>query len=286
MASGKEIRTQIASVKSTQKITNAQQMVAVSKMRRATERMQAGKPYSDRVRTVVGHLANATPEYQHRYMVEREVRRVGYIVVSSDRGLCGGLNINLFKAVLRELQGWDRDGVAVDYCTIGSKGQAFFQGLKGDIIGSTQRLGDTPEVTDLIGTVRVMLEAYTHGRIDRVYLASNSFVNTMTQLPTLRQLLPLEPVEDESMKHQWDYLYEPDAQELLDGLLERYIESQVYQAVVENIACEQAARMVAMKSATENAEELIEDLQLKFNKIRQAGITQELSEIVGGAAAV
>ncbi|MDY6829850.1 MAG: F0F1 ATP synthase subunit gamma [Pseudomonadota bacterium] len=286
MASGKEIRTQIASVKSTQKITNAQQMVAVSKMRRATERMAAGKPYSDRVRAVVGHLANATPEYQHRYMVEREVRRVGYVVVSSDRGLCGGLNINLFKTVLKELQGWDRDGVAADYCTIGSKGQAFFQGLKGDIIASTQRLGDTPEVTDLIGTIKVMLEAYTEGQIDRVYLASNSFVNTMTQVPTLRQLLPLEPVEDESMKHQWDYLYEPDARELLDGLLERYIESQVYQAVVENIACEQAARMVAMKSATENAEELIEDLQLKFNKIRQAGITQELSEIVGGAAAV
>ncbi len=286
MASGKEIRTQIASVKSTQKITNAQQMVAVSKMRRATERMAAGKPYSDRVRAVVGHLANATPEYQHRYMVEREVRRVGYVVVSSDRGLCGGLNINLFKTVLKELQGWDRDGVTADYCTIGSKGQAFFQGLKGDIIASTQRLGDTPEVTDLIGTIKVMLEAYTEGQIDRVYLASNSFVNTMTQVPTLRQLLPLEPVEDESMKHQWDYLYEPDARELLDGLLERYIESQVYQAVVENIACEQAARMVAMKSATENAEELIEDLQLKFNKIRQAGITQELSEIVGGAAAV
>jgi F-type H+-transporting ATPase subunit gamma len=286
MAGAKEIRTQIASIKSTQKITSAMQMVAASKMRRAQERMQLGKPYAQRIRAVVGHIASANPEYRHAYMVERPVRRVGYIVVSSDRGLCGGLNINVFKAVVRSMKEWSDQGIENDLCLIGSKAAAFFKSVGGNIAAAVRDIGEQPAVADLIGSVKVMLDAFTAGRIDRLYLVGNEFVNTMTQKPTVQQLLPLKADDTIKRQYQWDYLYEPDAQALLDGLLIRYIESQVYQAVVENGAAEQAARMVAMKSATDNAGELIGGLQLAYNKARQAAITQELAEIVGGAAAV
>lgn len=286
MAGAKEIRTQISSIKSTQKITSAMEMVAASKMRKAQERMQLGKPYASRIRAVVGHLANATPEYHHQYMQEREVRRVGYILVSTDRGLCGGLNFNLFKTGVRHMKSWAERDVAVELCLIGAKGASFFGSQGGKIVAAMRDIGESPSVSSLIGGVKVMLDAYTEGRIDRLYLVGNEFVNTMTQSPYVEQLLPLQAEDDTSMKHHWDYIYEPDAAELLDGLLARYIESQVYQAVVENGACEQAARMIAMKSATDNAGDLIDGLQLAYNKARQAAITQELSEIVGGAAAV
>ncbi len=286
MAGAKEIRTQIASIKSTQKITSAMQMVAASKMRRAQERMQLGKPYAQRIRAVVGHIASATPEYQHVYMMEREVKRVGYIVVSSDRGLCGGLNVNVFKAVVRSMKEWSDQGVQSDLCLIGGKAAAFFKSVGGNVVAAVRDVGEQPAVADLIGSVKVMLDAFSSGKIDRLYVVSNEFVNTMTQKPTVEQLLPLKADDSVKRKYQWDYLYEPDAQVLLDGLLMRYIESQVYQAVVENGAAEQAARMVAMKSATDNAGDLIGGLQLAYNKARQAAITQELAEIVSGAAAV
>lgn len=286
MAGTKEIRTQMLSIKSTQKITSAMEMVAASKMRRAQERMQLGKPYAKRMREVIGHLANANPEYKHSFMQEREIKRVGYILVSSDRGLCGGLNTNVFKASIRNMKSWSDQGVEIDLCLIGAKAAAFFKSFGGNVVAATRDLGESPSVADLIGSVKVMLDAYTEGKVDRLYLVSNEFVNTMTQSPTLRQLLPLEAEENKKLKHHWDYLYEPNAEELLDGLLTRYIESQVYQAVVENTAAEQAARMIAMKSATDNAGELIDNLKLIYNKARQSAITQELSEIVGGAAAV
>ncbi len=286
MASGKEIRTQIGSIKNTQKITSAMEMVAASKMRRAQQRMEKGKPYATRMRAVVGHLANANPEYQHKYLQEREVHRVGYIVVSSDRGLCGGLNINLFKKAITDSKSWVDKGAQVDFCLVGAKAASFFASVGGNVVASVRDLGEEPSITDLIGSVKVMLDAFNEGRIDKLYLVGNEFVNTMTQSPTVEQLLPLQADEDQKLKHQWDYLYEPEARELLDGLLVRYIESQVYQSVVENGACEQAARMVAMKNATDNAGNLIDDLQLVYNKARQAAITQELSEIVSGAAAV
>lgn len=286
MASGKEIRTQIGSIKNTQKITSAMEMVAASKMRRAQDRMETGKPYASRMRAVVGHLANGNPEYKHLYLQEREVKRVGYIVVSTDRGLCGGLNINLFKQVIVHSKQWADKGVDVDLCMIGAKGTSFFNSVGGNIVASVRDIGEKPKVSDLIGSVKVMLDAFADQRIDKLYLVGNEFVNTMTQSPTVEQLLPLLPDEDKKLKHQWDYIYEPEARELLDGLLVRYIESQVYQAVVENGACEQAARMIAMKNATDNAGDLINGLQLAYNKARQAAITQELSEIVGGAAAV
>ena len=286
MAGAKEIRTQIGSIKSTQKITKAMEMVAASKMRKAQERMQLGKPYAQRIRAVVSHIANANPEYKHQYMVEREVKRVGFIIISSDRGLAGGLNINLFKAALRSMKEWSDKGVQNDLCLIGAKAAAFFKSVGGNVVAAVRDIGEKPALSDLIGSIKVMLDAFSEGRIDRLYLVGNEFINTMTQKPTVQQLLPLEAQPDEKLKHHWDYIYEPDAQELLDGLLTRYIESQVYQAVVENGASEQAARMVAMKSATDNAGELIGGLQLAYNKARQAAITQELSEIVGGAAAV
>ncbi|TGD72780.1 F0F1 ATP synthase subunit gamma [Mangrovimicrobium sediminis] len=286
MAVGKEIRTKISSIQSTQKITSAMEMVAASKMRRAQERMQLGKPYARRMRAVVGHLANAAPEYRHMYMEQREVKRVGYIVVSTDRGLCGGLNINLFKATVKAMKAWNDQGVGIDLSLVGAKAAGFFNSYGGNVIAAVRDLGEEPSIADLIGGVKAMLDAYEAGTIDRLYLVSNEFVNTMTQSPTVEQMLPLEPEDSDEMKHHWDYLYEPDAKELLEGLLKRYIESQVYQAVVENGACEQAARMMAMKNATENAGELIEDLQLIYNKARQAAITQELSEIVSGAAAI
>jgi F-type H+-transporting ATPase subunit gamma len=286
MAVGKEIRTKITSIRSTQKITSAMEMVAASKMRKAQERMAVGKPYARRMRAVVGHLANSAPEYRHVYMEEREPRRIGFIVVATDRGLCGGLNINLFKATVRAMKLWADRGAEIDLSLIGAKATAFFNSYGGNVVAAVRDIGEEPTLSDLIGGVKTMLDAYEHGRIDRLFLVSNEFVNTMTQTPRVEQLLPLEANDGDEMKHHWDYIYEPDARELLERLLTRYIESQVYQAVVENGACEQAARMLAMKNATENAGELIDDLQLIYNKARQAAITQELSEIVGGAAAV
>ncbi|WP_257294050.1 F0F1 ATP synthase subunit gamma [Endozoicomonas sp. YOMI1] len=286
MAGAKEIRTQISSIKSTQKITSAMEMVAASKMRKAQERMETSRPYAERIRQVVGHIANANAEYEHSFMVEREVKRVGFIIVSTDRGLCGGLNINLFKKTVESMKAWTDQGVGIDLCLIGSKAAAFFRSYGGNVVAAMTHIGDSPNIADLIGGVKVMLDRYDEGQIDRLFVVHNDFVNTMTQTPQVQQLLPLVPDDDASLKRPWDYLYEPDAKQLLDGLLVRYIESQVFQAVVENNACEQAARMVAMKSATDNAGNLIDDLQLVYNKARQAAITQELSEIVSGAAAV
>ena len=289
MAGAKEIRSKIASIKSTQKITSAMEKVAVSKMRRAQQRMVASRPYAERIRQVIGHLSNANPEYRHAFMVERPVKRVGYIVVSSDRGLCGGLNTNLFKALIKDMKQFHDQKVEAELCVIGSKGASFFRSTGGNVVAAISGIGEQPSINDLIGSVKVMLDAFNSGRIDRLYVVSNKFINTMTQKPTLDQLLPLAAVEGQESgikKGQWDYLYEPDAQQLLDDLLVRFIESQVYQAVVENSAAEQAARMIAMKSATDNAGELIKELQLVYNKARQAAITQEISEIVGGAAAV
>jgi len=286
MAAGKEIRNQIGSIKNTQKITSAMEMVAASKMRKAQDQMELGKPYARNIRSLVSHLANSTPEYQHIYMKEREVKRVGYIVISTDRGLCGGLNINLFKSMIHSMKEMADAGAEIDICAVGSKGAAFFNNYGGNVVAAIRGIGDKPAVEDVVGGVKVMLDGFADGNLDKLFLVTNEFVNTMTQKPAIEQLLPLQAAEDEDMKHHWDYIYEPDARDLLDGLLARYIESQVYQAVVENNACEQAARMIAMKSATDNAGELIDELQLVYNKARQAAITQELSEIVGGAAAL
>ncbi|PTU74515.1 F0F1 ATP synthase subunit gamma [Pseudomonas mangrovi] len=289
MAGAKEIRSKIASIKSTQKITSAMEKVAVSKMRRAQQRMTASRPYAERIRQVIGHLSNANPEYRHAFMVERPVKRVGYIVVSSDRGLCGGLNTNLFKTLIKDMKQFHDQKVEAELCVIGSKGASFFRSTGGNVVAAISGLGESPSINDLIGSVKVMLDAFNSGRIDRLYVVSNKFINTMTQKPTLDQLLPLTSAVGQEAgvkKGLWDYIYEPDAQQLLDDLLVRFIESQVYQAVVENSAAEQAARMIAMKSATDNAGELIKELQLVYNKARQAAITQEISEIVGGAAAV
>ena len=286
MAVGKEIRTQISSIQNTQKITSAMEMVAASKMRKAQDRMAVGKPYARRMRAVVGHIANAAPEYRHMYMEERAISRVGYIVVSSDRGLCGGLNSNLFKATIKSMKAWADQDIEIELSLIGAKAAAFFGSYGGNISAAVRDVGEAPAVADLIGAVKAMLDAYAQGRIDKLFLVGNQFVNTMTQDPTVEQLLPLVAEDSSEMKHHWDYIYEPDAKELLGRLLTRYIESQVYQAVVENGACEQAARMLAMKSATDNAGDMIDDLQLIYNKARQSAITQELSEIVSGAAAI
>jgi F-type H+-transporting ATPase subunit gamma len=286
MAGAKEIRTQIGSIKNTRKITSAMEMVAASKMRKAQQRMAATRPYAEKMRNVIGHLFHAHPEYKHTFMIEREVKRVGYIIVSSDRGLCGGLNNNLFRKLFKEMKQFRDDGVEVDFCTIGNKALGFFSRFGGNVISQATHLGDAPHIEDLIGTVKVMLDAYTEGRIDRIYIAYNDFVNTMTQSPTIEQLVPIASTMEEELKHHWDYIYEPDSKEVLDNLLSRYVESLVYQAVVENGASEQSARMVAMKSASDNAGSLIDELQLIYNKARQAAITQEISEIVSGAAAV
>ncbi|MGR8950410.1 MAG: F0F1 ATP synthase subunit gamma [Gammaproteobacteria bacterium] len=286
MAVGKEIRTQIASVKNTQKITKAMEMVAASKMRKAQDRMRAARPYADKMRIVVAHVAHANTEYKHSFLEKREAKRVGIIVVSSDRGLCGGLNGNMFRAVLKQLRTWEDDGIEVDMSLIGSKAIGFFSGVKANIVGQVNQLGDSPHLNDIIGAVKIMLDAYEEKGVDRVYLAYNQFVNSMTQAPEIEQLLPLVPEDTDDFEHHWDYIYEPEAKQVMDQLLTRYIESLAYQGVVENIACEQAARMVAMKSASDNAGDLIEELQLVYNKARQAAITQELSEIVAGAAAV
>ncbi len=286
MSSAKEIRTKIGSIKNTQKITSAMELVAASKMRKAQDRMAASKPYAEKIRRVVSHLAQANPEYKHSFMDERETRRVGIIVVSTDRGLCGGLNINLFKSVIGLSKEWKEKGAEVELALVGNKAQSFFRSVGGNVVATVSGLGDEPSVESLIGSVKVMLDAYEDAKIDRLYIVYNEFVNTMTQSPVARQLLPLKPADDEFTRRHWDYIYEPDAKDILDQLLVRFIESQVYQGVVENNACEQAARMIAMKSATDNAGELIYDLELVYNKARQAAITQEISEIVGGAAAV
>jgi F-type H+-transporting ATPase subunit gamma len=287
MAGAKEIRTQIKSIANTQKITKAMEMVAASKMRKAQDRMQASRPYASKMRTVVAHMGKAHPEYKHPYLIDRPLQRVGVIIISTDRGLCGGLNINLFKTVVKSMREWRSQNLEVDLGIIGAKAMGFFKRMGGNIVAQNSHLGDAPRVEELIGSVKVMLDAFDDGRIDRLYLANNQFVNTMTQTPVVEQLLPIVGDEqDEQLRHHWDYIYEPDAKDVMDALLMRYMESLVYQGLVENIACEMAARMVAMKAASDNAGNLIDELQLVYNKARQAAITQELSEIVSGAAAV
>lgn len=287
MAVGKEIRGKIASIKNTQKITRAMEMVAASKMRKTKDRMQATRPYSEKVRQIINHLARSNPEYKHPFMVEREVKNIGLIIISSDRGLCGGLNANLFRRVLQQMQQWRNEGIGVELGIIGSKAGGFFGNIGCNITGHVSKLGDTPSQHDIIGVIKLMLDAYQEGRIDQLWVASNDFVNTMTQKPNVQPLLPITPDLQESYgRAHWDYIYEPTAPVVLDYLLTRYVESIVYQGLVENNACEQAARMVAMKSASDNAGNIIKELQLVYNKARQAAITQEISEIVAGAAAV
>jgi F-type H+-transporting ATPase subunit gamma len=289
MSDTKEIRTKVKSIKNTQKITRAMQMVAASKMRKAQDRMQASRPYAEKVKVVISHLAQGKLEYKHPYLVERESKRIGFIVVSTDRGLCGGLNANLLKATVQGMRAWHDQKIPIDICSIGKKAESFFRRMGGNIVSSISNLGSKPGILQVIGTVKVMLDLYNEGKLDRIYLVYNKFINTMTQKPILDMVLPIidtAPTEDEKAKFSWDYLYEPEAKVLLDALLVRYIESLVYQGIVENVACEQAARMVAMKSASDNAAELIDELQLMYNKARQAAITRELSEIVAGAAAV
>jgi len=286
MPGTKEIRNKIASVKSTQKITKAMQMVATSKMRRAQDRMKLARPYADKIRSVIGHLNEANPDYRHPFLQTREPKSIGVIVISTDRGLAGGLNANIFKQTLLLLREWQDKGTAVSMCLIGSKGLAFFRRLGLPILANVSGLGDKPHVKDLIGAVKVMLDAYREAKIDRLFLVNAQFVNTMTQKPHVEQLLPVETVDTADLAEHWDYIYEPEAAAILDGLLMRYIESQVYRGAVENVASEMAARMVAMGAASDNAGELIDELQLVYNKARQAAITKELAEIVGGAAAV
>lgn len=286
MASGKEIKGKIGSIQNTQKITSAMEMMAASKIKKAQDRMASGRPYAQNMLKVIGHIANGNLEYRHPYMEEREVKRVGYIVVSTDRGLCGGLNSNLFKKVAKDVEQQRADGIEVAFAAIGSKAVGFFSRFGGSVLAAESGLGDKPSVNDVVGVVRTMLNAYDNGELDRIYLVFNHFVSTMAQEPVINQLLPLPKSENENVQHRWDYIYEPDPKELLETLMVRYIESQVYQGVVENAASEQAARMVAMKAATDNAGNLIDELQLVYNKARQAAITQEISEIVGGAAAV
>ena len=287
MAGAKEIRTKIKSIKSTQKITKAMEMVAASKMRKAQERMRAARPYASKIRNVISHLAHAHTEYRSPGLVEREIKRVGFIVISTDRGLCGGLNTNLFKAATLAMQQWRTRGVEIDLCTVGTKAFQFFRRLRGNVVAHVSHLGDAPRFEDVLGPVKVMADAFTEGRIDAIYLVYNEFVNTMSQKPKIEQLVPVTAeVKDAAPAHRWDYIYEPDPKELIELLLRRYGESVVYQALVENVACEMASRMVAMKSASDNAGTLINELQLIYNKARQASITQERAEIVGGAAAV
>ncbi len=286
MAGAREVRTKIRSVENTQKITRAMEMVAASKMRKAQERMRAARPYAEKIRNVIAHASAAHTEYTHPFLMEREVSRVGYVVVSTDRGLCGGLNANMLRALIADIDGWRAKGVEQDFCVIGKKGAMFLKRFGANIVAEATGLGDAPQIDSLIGTIKVMLDAYTEGHIDRLYMVYNEFVNSMTQRPIIEQLIPRPPSEEQEVKHYWDYIYEPDAHDALDSLMTRYIESLVYQGVVENVACEQAARMVAMKAASDNASSLIDELQLIYNKARQASITQELAEIVGGAAAV
>ena len=288
MSGEKEIRNKSSSVKNMQKITKAMEMVAAAKIRKAQKQMEASRPYAERIRRVVGHLGAANPDYKHPWLVEREVQRVGYIVISTDRGLCGGLNVNMFKKVIAELQHWKNEDVEVDLTLVGAKAVQFFRRLGGNVVATATHLGDRPQANDLIGAIKIMLDSYSDGHIDRLYVVHNEFVSTMSQKPEVKTLLPVSAIDlgDETLQEHWDYIYEPDAVDLLDDVLLRYIESQVYRGAVENFACEMAAKMVAMKSATDNAGDIIDELQLIYNKARQASITQEISEIVGGAAAV
>ena len=286
MPGTKEIRSKISSVKSTQKITKAMEMVAASKMRRAQDRMRMARPYAAKIRQVIGHLTQANPDYKHPFLVERETQNVGIIVVSSDRGLCGALNTNVFKSTLLLMREWQGKGAKGSLALFGNKSVAFFRRLGAPVLATAAGLGDKPTVKDLIGPVKIMLDAYRDGSLDRVFVVHAEFVNTMTQKPLINQLLPVEPVKDDELQEMWDYIYEPSAADILDGVLSRYVESQVYRGVVESVACEMAARMVAMKAASDNAGKLINELQLIYNKARQAAITKELAEIVGGAAAV
>jgi len=286
MPGTKEIRTKIASVKSTQKITKAMEMVAASKMRRAQERMRLARPYADKIRVVIGHLNQAHPDYKHPFLVEREPKSIGVIVVSTDRGLCGALNTNVFKITLTLMREWQGKGAKLNFCLLGTKSVGFFRRLGVPILASMTGIGDRPHVKDLLGSVKVMLDAYRDGTIDRLFIVNAEFVNTMTQKPAVTQLLPVQTLDGDDLQERWDYIYEPNAAEILDGVLMRYIESQVYRGAVESVACEMSARMVAMKAASDNAGKLIGDLQLVYNKARQAAITKELAEIVGGAAAV
>jgi len=287
MAAGKEIRTKIRSIKNTQKITRAMEMVAASKMRKTQERMRRAKPYARKILAVIGHLAKSHAEYQHPFMQPREIKNVGYIIVTTDRGLCGGLNANLLKASLTDMKTKIDQGIGINLCLIGSKAESFFRRVGGNVLAHVTHLGDAPGLADLIGVVKVMLDAYLENKIDALYIVSNEFINTMRQEPRVQQVLPLIPSEDKKLQHYWDYIYEPDnAKILLEQLLTRYVESQAYRALIENIASEQAARMLAMKNATDNAADLISDLERAYHKARQAAITRELGEIVAGAAAV
>ena len=286
MAIGTEIVTKIKSVKSTRKVTTALEMVSASKIKKAQDQMNASRPYTHKIKQMIGHLAKATPEYKHPFMYDQAAERVGYIIISTDRGLCGGLNSNLFKNAVIHMRDWQSKGKAIDVVTIGNKAASMFKNTDVSLKANISALGDTPELTKLIGVVKVMLDAYANGELSHVYLVFNDFINTMTQKPVVDQLLPLPETEEEEISDNWDYLYEPEAKDVLDQLMNRYIESLVYQGVLENLASEHAARMVAMKSASDNASDLIQDLQLIYNKARQAAITQEISEIVGGAAAV
>ncbi|HHW4680078.1 MAG TPA: F0F1 ATP synthase subunit gamma [Xylella taiwanensis] len=287
MASGREIKTKIKSVQNTRKVTRALEMVSASKIRKAQEQMRISRPYAQAMKQVIGHLAQASTDYPHPFLIaHQQVKRIGYIVISSDRGLAGGLNNTLFRKMLGEMRQWQNNGAEVDVVTIGQKASVFFRRIKVNILGSVTHLGDTPHLEQLIGVIKVMLDAYTEEKLDRVYLVYNRFVNTMVQKASFDQLLPLLAAKDKVAHHDWDYLYEPDAATVLEHVMTRYIESLVYQALLENIASEHAARMVAMKAASDNASKLIGSLQLVYNKARQAAITQEISEIVGGAAAV
>jgi len=287
VAGAREIRTKIKSVANTRKVTRALEMVSASKIRKAQDLMRASRPYARAMRQVIGHIAHATAEYKHPFMVTRDtVKRIGYVVVSTDRGLCGGLNATMFRRLLADIREWQGKGVEVDVVAIGSKANAFFKRLKVNLVGSVTHLGEKPQISQLIGVIKVMLDAYSAGRVDRVNLAYNDFVNTMTQQASVHALLPLPPADEFASAHNWDYLYEPDAETVMEHVLTRYVESLVYQATLENLASEHAARMVAMKSASDNATKLIDNLTLVYNKARQAAITQEISEIVGGAAAV
>ena len=286
MANTKEVRKQIASIKSTQKITSAMEMVAASKMKKTQDSMFEGRPYSQKIKEVISHIAMASSEYNHPFYEERKPKKACFIVISSDKGLCGGLNINLFKQVIAKSAALDAQGIESCFALVGTKASGFFKSVGGQVVAVTEKLGDKPNPDDLIGFTKVVLDMHKNGDIDEAYLCSNGFVNTMTQQPKVEQLIPLSPEEIDGPKTHWDYIYEPEAKVLLDGLLTRYIESLVYQAVVENNACEQAAKMIAMKNATDNAGDLIKELELLYNNVRQAAITQELSEIVGGAAAV
>ena len=288
MSGEKEIRNKIRSVKNMQKITSAMEKVAASKIRKAQLQMEASRPYAQRIRRVIGHLAHANPDTKHPFLMEREIKRVGFIIISTDRGLCGGLNVNLFKKVIGEMAGWQDKNVEVDLALVGAKAVQFFRRLGGNVVGTATHLGDKPTINDLIGSIKIMLDAYSEGKIDRLYLMHNEYVSAMSQKPDVVTLLPVSEVEasNDGLQKHWDYIYEPEAGDLLEDFLMRYIESQVYRGAVENFACEMAAKMVAMKSATDNAGEIIDKLQLQYNKARQAAITQEISEIVGGAAAV